>query len=141
MKLNKKILVLAAVMLTAQSARAAVITRNDEGNIIISGNPGTEYAGTEVQIQILGPFDSNTGFSDAIFGDGGDTSVFMDATYANTVAVGEDGGYSFAYKISEENKFYTAAVLEPGAQTPQTASIYAASDELLYEFITQINQA
>ena len=54
-------------MLVTQSAQAAVITRNDDGNILISGTSKAEYAGNEVQIQILGPFDKNTDFDNTLY--------------------------------------------------------------------------
>lgn len=135
-----KVFPIVAALLATTTASAAVINKNSDGNISIKGSLGLDFKNTEVQVQVLGPFDENRGLTEAVFS-GGNSAVFMNNTYINTVKCDELGNYSFVYNVKEENKFYCVSVNEPESTRVQTVSIYAASTESEEAFLADVNAA
>ncbi len=135
-----KVFPIVAALLATTTASAAVINKNSDGNISINGSLGLDFKNTEVQVQILGPFDEKKTLEEAVF-DGGNRAEFMANTYINTVKCDELGNYSFVYNVKEENKFYCVSVNEPESARVQTVSVYAASSESEEAFLTNVNSA
>jgi len=136
-----KIIPIVALMLTANTVSAAVITRNSDCDISISGNLGASYKNAEVQIQISGPFSEGKALEDAVFDSNDNKAVFMTDTYINTVLCDENGKYSFVYKVDQNNKFYTVSVNEPESDNIQTVAVYALSGDAERTFLADINSA
>lgn len=134
-----KVLPLVVAILTTNTASAAVITKNSDCNISISGKLGSEYANTEVQIQITGPFDEKKISEETVFDVDGNNPVFMTNSYINTVTVDENGEYSFVYDVSEEDKFYHTMVLEPSSTEVQSVNIYAVSSGVETQFLSDVS--
>ena len=134
-----KVLPLVVAILTTNTASAAVITKNSDCNISIRGKLGSEYANTEVQIQITGPFDEKKTSEETVFDVDGNNPVFMTNSYINTVTVDENGEYSFVYDVSEEDKFYHTMVLEPSSTEVQSVNIYAVSSGVETQFLSDVS--
>jgi len=135
-----KVFPIVAALLATTTASAAVINKNPDGNISIKGSLGLDFKNTEVQVQVLGPFEEKKSLEEAVFG-GGNRAEFMADTYINTVKCDELGNYSFIYNVKEENKFYCVSVNEPESTRVQTVSIYAASTESEEAFLADVNAA
>lgn len=139
--MKKKLSIIIAALICAQNVSAAVVTRNSDGNILISGSLGEEYKNTEVQIQLLGPFAEKKAPAEAVFSGNALNPVFMNDTYINALKTDDEGNYNLIYKIAEEGKYYLAMINEPGKDSVQTVNIYAASAELETAFLTAVNGA
>lgn len=139
--MKKKISIIIAALICAQNVSAAVVTKNSDGNISISGSLGEKYKNTEVQIQLLGPFEEKKAPAEAIFAGDALNPVFMNDTYINALKTDDKGNYSFIYNVDEDGKYYLAMINEPGKDTVQTVNIYAAPAELETNFLTAVNGA
>lgn len=139
--MNKKIILLVSLLLASQNASAAVITKNADGNIVISGSVGKEYANSEVQIQVLGSFDEKKNFEDAALENNSETPIYMDKTYANTAVVNDSGEYLFVYNVKEKNKYYAVAVAEPESEKVRSICLFVPDKALEESFINEINGA
>ena len=135
-----KISLAIALAILSSSANAAVITRTGS-NISFDGDMGKEYKNTEVQLQILGPFDEQKSLEESIFVTSSTSPVFMDKTYINTVSADNDGKYTFSYSATTENKYYTVMVNEPDKTKVQHLSLYVPSAALETEFLAAVNSA
>ena len=132
-------LILAFAVLTG-NVNAAVITRTGS-SISFEGDMGSGYKHTEVQLQILGPFNEQKSIAESVFSTTSTVPVTITGTYINTVTADENGKYTFSYDLTDENMYYTIMVKEPDHSAVQYMSLYvptAASEE---EFLATVNSA
>lgn len=141
MKLKGLILCGFMLAMSLSTAFASEITYEIENNHLkLSGALGEDYAYRMITLQLSGPFESYCEFPQTAEKTGTEFKE-LEKTEFITLYLDENGGFSYSFYPSADNRFYSVAAYAHGFNEPWSKTFLNVSDTLEGDIVLLINSA